>query len=34
MMTTTTERLLALAAEWATAADTRLRRLLYEGNAL
>ncbi|MGW7611884.1 hypothetical protein ACWGKW_32455 [Streptomyces sp. NPDC054766] len=33
-MATITELLLQLAAESATSADARLRRLLYEGNAL
>ncbi|MFD0069214.1 hypothetical protein ACFV99_26350 [Streptomyces sp. NPDC059944] len=33
-MATITELLLQLAAESATAAEARLRRLLYEGNAL
>ncbi|MFE2537061.1 hypothetical protein [Streptomyces sp. NPDC059371] len=33
-MATVTELLLQLAAESATSADARLRRLLYEGNAL
>ncbi|MFD5814696.1 hypothetical protein [Streptomyces sp. NPDC127038] len=33
-MATITERLLQIAAESATSADARLRRLLYEGNAL